>query len=109
VVWQTSSFHPGPQYEVARFDDVPAIETILIDHTDKPPLGAGEPAIGTMGGAIGNAIFAATGKRLRTLPFTPDRVKAALAGAGKITSSLTTTLTTTTPPKDSHGHTSATF
>lgn len=80
VVWETSSFHPGPQYEVARFDDVPAIETILIDHTDKPPLGAGEPALGTMGGAIGNAIFAATGKRLRTLPFTPDRVKAALAG-----------------------------
>jgi CO/xanthine dehydrogenase Mo-binding subunit len=80
VVWQTSSSHPGPQYEVARFNDVPAIETILINHTDKPPLGAGEPTIGTMGGAIGNAVFAATGKRLRTLPFTPDLVKAALAG-----------------------------
>jgi CO/xanthine dehydrogenase Mo-binding subunit len=80
VVWETSSFHPGPQYEVVRFNEVPAIETILINHTDKPPLGAGEPTIGTMGGAIGNAVFAATGKRLRTLPFTPDRVKAALAG-----------------------------
>jgi nicotinate dehydrogenase subunit B len=80
VVWETSSFHPGPQYEVVRFDEVPSIETILINRTDKPPLGGGEPAIGTMGGAISNAIFAATGKRLRTLPFTPDRVKAALAG-----------------------------
>lgn len=80
VVWETSSFHPGPQYEVVRFNEVPAIKTILINHPDKPPLGAGEPAIGAMGGAIGNAIFAATGKRIRTLPFTPDRVKAALAG-----------------------------
>jgi nicotinate dehydrogenase subunit B len=80
VVWETSSFNPGPQYEVVRFNEVPAIETILINRPDKPPLGAGEPAIGTMGGAIGNAIFAATGKRLRTLPFTPDEVKAALAG-----------------------------
>lgn len=80
VVWQTNARHPGPQYEVASFDDVPAIETILIDRPDKPPLGAGEPAIGAMGGAIGNAIFAAVGRRLRTLPFTPDRVKAALAG-----------------------------
>ena len=80
VVWESSSFHPGPQYEVVRFNEVPAIETILINHPDKPPLGAGEPAIGTMGGAIGNAVFAATGKRLRTLPFTPEQVKAALAG-----------------------------
>ena len=80
VVWESSSFNPGPQYDVVRFNEVPAIETILINHTGKPPLGAGEPAIGTMGGAIGNAVFAATGKRLRTLPFTPDQVKAALAG-----------------------------
>jgi CO/xanthine dehydrogenase Mo-binding subunit len=79
LAWQSSSFNPGPQYEVVRFNEVPVIETILIDHPDQPPLGAGEPAIGTMAGAIANAIFAATGKRLRTLPFTPDRVKAALA------------------------------
>ncbi|MEO3872854.1 hypothetical protein ABGB18_28910 [Nonomuraea sp. B12E4] len=79
LVWQSSSFNPGPQYEVVRFNEVPVIETILIDHPDQPPLGAGEPTIGTMAGAIANAIFAATGKRLRTLPFTPDRVKAALS------------------------------
>jgi CO/xanthine dehydrogenase Mo-binding subunit len=80
LVWQSSSFHPGPQYEVVRFNEVPVVETILINHPDQPPLGAGEPTIGTMAGAIANAIFAATGKRLRTLPFTPDRVKAALKG-----------------------------
>jgi nicotinate dehydrogenase subunit B len=80
VVWQTSSFHPGKQYDVVRFNQVPTIETILINHTDQPPLGAGEPGIGVMPGAIGNAVYAAIGKRLRTTPFTPDRVKAALAG-----------------------------
>ncbi len=80
VVWQTSTQHPGRQYEVVRFNEVPEIETILIDHPDQPPLGAGEPAIGVLGGALGNAVFAATGARLRTLPFTPERVKAALGG-----------------------------
>ena len=41
-----------------------------------PAWGAGEPTIGAMGGAIGNAVFAATGKRVRQLPMTPERVKA---------------------------------
>ncbi|MCE7002558.1 molybdopterin-dependent oxidoreductase [Kibdelosporangium philippinense] len=70
VVWQSSQFNPGPQYEVLRFNEVPVIETILINRVDQPPLGAGEPAIGPMPGAIGNAVFAATGKRIRTLPLT---------------------------------------
>jgi CO/xanthine dehydrogenase Mo-binding subunit len=81
VVWQSSPFNPGPQYEVLRFNEVPAIETILINHVDQPALGAGEPAIGPMPGAIGNAVFAATGKRIRTLPLTPERVKTALSSA----------------------------
>ena len=80
VVWQTSDQHPDPQYDVIRFNEVPSIETILIDHPDQPAWGAGEPAIGTIAGAIGNAVFAATGQRIRTLPFTPARVKAALGG-----------------------------
>ncbi|MFC0106951.1 xanthine dehydrogenase family protein molybdopterin-binding subunit [Kibdelosporangium aridum] len=78
VVWQSSQFNPGPQYEVLRFNEVPVIETILINRVDQPALGAGEPAIGPMPGAIGNAVFAATGKRIRALPFTAERVKAAL-------------------------------
>jgi CO/xanthine dehydrogenase Mo-binding subunit len=75
-----SSATPGAQYDVIRFNEVPQIRTILIDRPDQPPLGAGEPAIGTMPGAIGNAVFAATGIRFRTLPLTPDRVLAALTG-----------------------------
>ncbi|GAA5190480.1 xanthine dehydrogenase family protein molybdopterin-binding subunit [Rugosimonospora acidiphila] len=72
VVWETSSFHPGPQYSVVRFDEVPKIEVILINRPDQPAWGAGEPTIGTIGGAIGNAVFAATGRRIRQLPMTPD-------------------------------------
>lgn len=75
-MWQTSRFNPGPQYEVLRFNEVPSIETILINHVDEPALGAGEPAIGPIPGAIGNAVFAATGRRIRNLPMTPDRVRA---------------------------------
>jgi CO/xanthine dehydrogenase Mo-binding subunit len=63
---------------VIRFNEVPPIETILVDRPDQPVLGAGEPAIGTMAAAIGNAVFAACGARLRTLPMTAERVKAAL-------------------------------
>jgi len=77
VVWQTSQFNPGPQYEVLRFNEVPTIEVRLINHVDQPALGAGEPAIGPVPGAIGNAVFAATGKRIRTLPLTPDKVNTA--------------------------------
>lgn len=78
VVWASSPANPGPQYSVIRFNQIPAIEIILLDHPDQPPLGAGEPTLGTMGGAIGNAVYAATGVRFRTLPLTPARVLAAL-------------------------------
>lgn len=54
------------------------IECILIDRVKEPAWGAGEPAIGTLGGAIGNALFAAAGVRVRTLPMSPARVKAAI-------------------------------
>jgi CO/xanthine dehydrogenase Mo-binding subunit len=46
-------------------------------------MGAGEAATAPGVAALGNAVFDATGVRLRTVPFTPDRVKAALAGVGK--------------------------
>jgi CO/xanthine dehydrogenase Mo-binding subunit len=67
------------EYPILTFAEVPEIEIVLIDRPDEPSLGAGEPAICTVPAAIGNAIFAATGVRLRELPFTPDRVRAALA------------------------------
>jgi CO/xanthine dehydrogenase Mo-binding subunit len=67
-------------YPILTFSEVPdTIEIALIDHPELPPLGAGEPAVCAVPAAIGNAIAAATGIRLRALPFTPARVKAALA------------------------------
>ena len=59
--------------------DVPEIESVLINRPGAPANGAGETAITIVAGAIGNAIFDATGARLREAPFTPERVKAALA------------------------------
>jgi nicotinate dehydrogenase subunit B len=59
--------------------DVPAIETVLINRPDAPANGAGETAITIVAGAIGNAIFDATGARIREVPFTAARVQAALA------------------------------
>jgi CO/xanthine dehydrogenase Mo-binding subunit len=76
VVWESSSFNPGPQYPVVRFNEVPEIEIILIDRPDQRAWGAGEPTLGVIGAAIGNAVFAATGKRIRTLPMTPELVMA---------------------------------
>jgi CO/xanthine dehydrogenase Mo-binding subunit len=59
--------------------EVPVIETVLINRPDMPAAGAGETAVTVVAGALANAIFDATGARLRQIPFTPERVKAALA------------------------------
>ncbi|MDE3170198.1 MAG: xanthine dehydrogenase family protein molybdopterin-binding subunit, partial [Acidobacteriota bacterium] len=67
-------------YPVARASDVPdAVEIVLIDHPEIAPSGAGEPASRPTAAAIANAIFDATGARVRRAPLTPARVKAALA------------------------------
>ncbi len=58
--------------------ELPAIEIVFIDRPSAKATGAGETAITLVAAAIGNAIFDATGVRLRQVPFTPDRVKAAL-------------------------------
>ena len=58
---------------------VPQIETVLINRTEDEATGAGETAITVVAAAVGNAIFDATGARIREVPFTPERVKAALA------------------------------
>ena len=57
---------------------VPAVESVLINRTGVEALGAGETAITIVAAAVGNAIFDATGARIRQVPFTPERVKAAL-------------------------------
>jgi isoquinoline 1-oxidoreductase len=59
------------QYRVPRFRDIPHIEAILLDRKDIPPAGAGETPIVGLAPAIGNAIFDATGIRLRSLPLAP--------------------------------------
>jgi nicotinate dehydrogenase subunit B len=56
------------QYRVPRFRDVPQIEAVLIDRKDLTPAGAGETPIVTVAPAIANAIFAATGERIRSMP-----------------------------------------
>ena len=62
------------QYRVPRFSDAPAMEVVLIDRKDVPSAGAGETPIVGIAPAIGNAIFAATGKRFRALPMAPKGV-----------------------------------
>jgi nicotinate dehydrogenase subunit B len=59
-------------YRVPRFTDVPPIDLVLLDRKDLAPAGAGETPIIAVAPAIGNAIFAATGVRLRVLPLVPD-------------------------------------
>ena len=61
--------------------EIPAIEMVFVTPAGVPATGAGETAITVTPAAIGNAIFDATHVRLRHLPFTPARVKAALQGA----------------------------
>ncbi|MFL6249995.1 MAG: xanthine dehydrogenase family protein molybdopterin-binding subunit, partial [Actinomycetes bacterium] len=64
-------------YPIATFPEAPKLRIALIDRPEEPPYGAGEPAICPVAAAIGNAIFDATGVRLRTVPFTPTRLAAA--------------------------------
>ena len=63
------------EYRVPRFSDLPALETVLLDRKDLPSAGAGEcPMIG-LAPAIANAIFDATGTRLRSLPLVPNGLR----------------------------------
>jgi len=65
-------------YPILKFPDVPEVAIDLIDRPTEKPWGAGEPTAAVVPSAIANAIFDATGARLRSVPFTPDKVLAAL-------------------------------
>lgn len=65
-------------YDIPRFSWLPKIETVLVENTELPPKGGGEPAITCMGGVLATAIYDATGARMLQLPMTPARVKEAL-------------------------------
>lgn len=74
VDWET--------YPVLRADfPLPQIDVVLINRPEEAPSGAAEMALGLVPAAIGNAVFDATGVRLRRVPFTPARVKTALDNA----------------------------
>jgi len=64
-------------YLVPRMSDIPHIEVRVIS-TENPPPGVGENGVPVVGGAVGNAVAALTGKRLRELPFASERVRDAL-------------------------------
>jgi nicotinate dehydrogenase subunit B len=66
-------------YPILRFSEVPTVEIEVIQRPAEDSLGVGEGAQGPTAAAIANALAAATGCRLRDIPFTPERVKAALA------------------------------
>lgn len=63
------------RYRVPRFSDVPQLETVLLNRKDLPTAGAGECPIVGLAPAVSNAIFAATGVRLRSLPMVPNGLK----------------------------------
>jgi CO/xanthine dehydrogenase Mo-binding subunit len=69
-------------YPILDITETPqAIDCVLINRPERAPTGAGEPSIRPVAAAIANAIFDATGVRIRRVPFSPDRVKSALAAA----------------------------
>jgi CO/xanthine dehydrogenase Mo-binding subunit len=65
-------------YPILTFPEVPTVEVVLLNRPDEKSLGTGEGSQGPTAAAIANAIANATGKRMRDLPFTRERVKAAL-------------------------------
>ncbi len=60
-------------YRILRFDEVPEIQVILIPRNTQPALGVGEAAQGPTAAAIANAVFHASGRRLRRLPLSPEQ------------------------------------
>jgi CO/xanthine dehydrogenase Mo-binding subunit len=70
-------------YPILRFPDLPRVDIELIDRPGEPAWGVGEPTAVVIPPAIANAVYDATGARVRSVPFTPEKVKTALAAAPK--------------------------
>jgi isoquinoline 1-oxidoreductase beta subunit len=68
---QQTNFH---QYQMLRMSEAPAIDVTLVASTEKPG-GIGEPATALIGPAVANALYAATGKRVRRMPFSAENIK----------------------------------
>ena len=67
------------EYPILTFEEAPQVEVVIVHRPEQPPLGAGEGTQGPTAAAIANAIYNAIGIRLRDMPFTRERVMAALA------------------------------
>jgi nicotinate dehydrogenase subunit B len=67
-------------YPILTFSEVPELDVVVLDRPGDPALGVGEGSQGPMTAAIGNAVHAALGVRVRDLPLTPDRVMKAILG-----------------------------
>jgi nicotinate dehydrogenase subunit B len=65
-------------YPILNFTEVPAVDVIILPADGQPSLGAGEAAMGPTAAAIGNALAATLGVRVRDLPFTPEAIVAAI-------------------------------
>jgi len=65
-------------YPILTFSELPEVDIVLINRPEQPALGAGEPTQITTAAAVANAIFDATGARVRQIPFTPERIKTAI-------------------------------
>ena len=70
--------HDWASYPIITFSEIPAIDVVLVDRPGQPYLGTGEAPTGPTAAAVANAVFDASGARLRRIPFTPSRVKDAL-------------------------------
>jgi isoquinoline 1-oxidoreductase beta subunit len=70
---QQTNFH---DYPVLRMNEMPKIDVTLVPSTEKPG-GIGEPATALIGPAVANALFAATGKRVRQLPLSAQHIQSA--------------------------------
>jgi CO/xanthine dehydrogenase Mo-binding subunit len=87
VTWdlqKVTSFDWRTYHSLPLGFEIPKIESVLLNQPDEEANGAGESSITVVAAAIGNAIFDATGVRIRELPFTPVRVRAALKAAGVV-------------------------
>jgi CO/xanthine dehydrogenase Mo-binding subunit len=86
-IWEETKFDTNNvtsvdwvSYPILDITETPAVvDIVLIDRPNVPPSGAGEPSMRPLTAAIANAIFDATGVRIRRVPFTPDRVKQAMS------------------------------
>lgn len=65
------------EYPILRFADAPEVEVVLLDRPDQPLVGPGEASLGPAAAALANAVFAASGARVRSIPLTAARVRAA--------------------------------